>query len=383
MRIAVFGISDGILGTIQGEIDPRKAEIVLFVDNDETKQGTCYMNIPVVSPSKQLFDEYAIEAYLITALSAYDDIRNQLMGLGISKERIQVFVAEDICKYCLGSIDDIDMNFIKQIYFEPCKIMEIVSRYKETYENYSKISVCDEDVEVWFHKSSLISHACGGMVGQRKVMYSNSKEAFQYSMDKGFKLVECDILRVADNELILGHDYKRFYEAEREQYSMMTLKELLEQIKQHKEVHCLIDTKWKDYKEYEITVNEIDKAIREAAVDDNERFAMKKQIVMEVYDERTMKTAKENNFEMIFTQYRNPDWQCFMNTVVLCYKYGIRAVALPVSWCFLMEKFMKILTDKKIRVFAFSTDSCDEYSALKKINVTGIFTNYLTENDII
>lgn len=86
---------------------------------------------------------------------------------------------------------------------------------------------------------------------------------------------------------------------------------------------------------------------------------------------------------MIFTQYKNPDWQCFMNTVVLCYQYGIRAIALAIGSCFLMEKFMKIITDKGIKVFAFSTDSFDGYSALKRIGVTGIFTNYLTENDMI
>lgn len=383
MRVAVFGISDGILGAIQAKIDPRKAEIVLFTDNDKTKQGICYMNVPVVLPSKELFDKFAIDAYLITALYAYRDVEKQLMNMGVSKDRIHIFVAGNISKFCLGSIDDIDMNFIKQVYFEPYKIMEIVSQYKEIYEHYSKIRIYDEDTEAWFQKSSLISHACGGMVGQRKLMYSNSKEAFQYSMDKGFKLLECDVLCVGDNELILGHDYKRFYEAEQEQYSMMTLKELLERIKQYKDVFCLIDTKWKDYKDYERIVNEIDKTIIEVAIDDGERSALKKQIVMEVYNEMTIKIAKENNFEMIFTQYRNPDWQYFMNTVVLCYKYGIKAIALSVSLCFDMKKFMNIITDKGIKVFAFSTDSLDEYFALKRMGVTGIFTNCLTENDIV
>lgn len=383
MRIAVWGISDGILGAIQAEIDPRKAEIVLFIDNDKTKQGTCYMNVPVVSPLKKVFDEYAIDAYLITVLSAYRDVERQLMNMGVSKEQIHMFVAEDICKFCVGPIDDIDMNFIKQVYFEPNKILGIISQYKETYESYSKIQIYDEDTEAWFHKSSLISHACGGMVGQRKLMYSNSKEAFQYSMDKEFKLLECDVLCVGDNEWILGHDYKCFYEAEQEQYSMMTLKELLERIKQYKDVHCLIDTKWKDHKEYGMIVDEIDKTIKETAIDDNEQSVLKKQIVMEVYDEMTIKIAKEHNFEMIFTQYRNPDWQYFMNTVVLCYKYGIRAIALPVRSCFCMEKFMKIITDKRVKIFTFSTDSLDEYFALKKMGVTGIFTNYLTENDFV
>lgn len=124
IRIAVFGISDGILGALQEKINPKKAEIVLFIDNDKTKQELCYRNIPVVPPSKQLFDQYAVDAYLITALSHYEDVRKQLMGLGVSKEKIQVFFAEDIDKFCVGPMGDIDEDFIRQVYFEPGRIME-------------------------------------------------------------------------------------------------------------------------------------------------------------------------------------------------------------------------------------------------------------------
>lgn len=380
IRIAVFGINDGIVGALQEKINSEKAEIVLFLDNDETKEGICYRDIPIAAPSREICDEYAVEAYLVAALSSYGAVKRQLMELGITEEMIHIFWAEDICKYCLGSFGKIDRNFIRKIYFEPERTLELVRAYKEIYERYSKIPVYEDETNAWFSKTSLISHACGGVVDHRRMMYTNSKEAFQYSMDKGFKLLECDVLLVGDNELMLGHDYKCFYESSWEHYTMMTVKEFLQRVKQHKEVHCLIDVKWKKHDEYRIAVNRIEEAVFAVSADENESVALKKQIVMEVYDETTIQIAKENNYEMIFTQYKNPDWQCFMNTAVLCYKYNIRAVALAVSSCFLMEKFMKIITDKGIKVFAFSTDSINAYSALKKMRVTGIFTNYLTES---
>ena len=380
IRIAVFGINDGIIGALQEKINPGKAEIVLFLDNDETKHGIRYMNIPIVPPSKQTIDAYAAEAYLVAALSSFGAARRQLLELGVPEEKIHIFWAEDICKFCLGLIGQVDRQFIRQVYFEPEWTMEIVRKYKEIYDCYSKVPVYKDEKDAWFQKSCLISHACGGMVDRRRIMYTNSKEAFQYSMDQGFQLLECDVLMVGDDELMLGHGYKCFYESKWEQYSVMPVRELLERLKQYKEVYCLIDVKWKKHDEYRIAVNKIEEAICEVSTDENERAALKRQIVMEVYDEMTIQIARDKNFEMIFTQYKNPDWQCFMNTVVLCYKYGIRAVALAVSSCFLMEKFMKIITDKGIKVFAFSTDSVNAFSALRKMKVSGIFTNYLTEN---
>lgn len=148
-------------------------------------------------------------------------------------------------------------------------------------------------MEAWFHKSSLISHACGGIVNQRRAMYTNSKEAFSYSIQKGFKLLECDVLLVSDDELVLGHDYKCFYESEQEQYTMMTIKELLDGLKQQAETYCLIDVKWENHEEYHIALNKIDRTIDEIAVDEKEASKLKKQVVMEVYDEETIKMAKE------------------------------------------------------------------------------------------
>lgn len=384
MKIAFFGISDDIYKAIKGEINPRNAEIVLFFDNDESKHGICYANIPIKAPSMQLFEDYSVDYILVTALSAYEAVKEQLIGLGIPKDKIQVFVPEGIQQYCLGSISDIDTELIRNIYFDPQKTLDIVADYEKIYTEYSFYSSLPayEEVDGWFNKSRLISHACGGVVNGRASMYSNSKEAFQYTAAKKFKLMECDLLQMYNGELLLVHDYGRFYEAEQGQYSMLSAEELLRLLKEHKEISCLIDVKWKDYDEYAFLVNQIDGLIEKIADNSNEKEILKRQIVMEVYDEETIKIAKENNFDIIFTQYRNPRRSYFMNTVSLCYKYGVRVIAIAVDECLEMSKFIKIITDKNIKIFAFSTDSIEEYSTLRKMNVTGVFTNYLTESDI-
>lgn len=383
IRIAVFGISDTILQVIRNEINPRKAEIVLFLDNDKTKSGMKYMNIPVFMPTKGAFDEYSIDYILVAALSAYESVKKQLMGLGIYKKKIQVFVTADLCKYCLGSIDDIDIDFINRAYFEPHKMINYVKEYNKSYEAYCSFpAFSEEGKEEWFNSSSLISHALGGIVNGKRIMYSNSKEAFQYSLDNKFKLVECDVLGVVDGEWMLGHDYWHYYEAKKEKYTILSLRELLYLLQKEPEVRCLIDVKWDAESDYFACVDAIEELIETMAISDLNKQRLKSQVVMEVYNEAIIKYACQKNFQMIFTQYRNPDKERYMNTVNLCRKYGVKAVAMDINMIWNIAKFLPILLQKNIRIFAFSTDSVEDYHALREMGVTGVFTNYLTEKDI-
>ncbi|MBD5503039.1 MAG: hypothetical protein HDR09_04595 [Lachnospiraceae bacterium] len=382
IKIAVFGISDVILRAIKSAVDPSRAEMVVFFDNDKIKQEVDYEDIPVLAPSREIISDYSIEYIIVTALSAYEDIRMQLMDLGISKDIIQVFVADELREYCIGSIDDINIDLVKNIYFEPQKRMDIITEYKEIYNQYATALKYEEEEDAWFNKSHFISHACGGIVNGKRMMYSNSKEAFQYSMEKGFRLIECDIMRMDNNELVLAHDYERFYDAEHDEYTMMAVDELLMLLQKYEMVSCLIDVKWNSHDDYAFLVDEINKKIRKLTNSDSEMGLLKKKIIMEVYDEETIKIAKSNEFEMIFTQYRNKKWKCFMDTVNLCHKYDVKVVAMSVEAALQMEKFVKIITDKGIKIFVYSVDNIDEYSAIRKMNIAGVFTNYLVENVI-
>lgn len=384
IRIAVWGINDVIWEVIKRSIDPRKVEFVVFLDSDSNKWGTEYWGVPVVAPTETVLREYAIEYVVIAALSAYETVSKRLMQMGMGQEKIQPFITDRMCCYCMGDMTHIDREVVDYIYFEPRVALKEVDKYQEIYKEYKKIPVFEEEPEAWYNQSTLISHACGGIVNGRRVMWSNSKEAFLYSMNEKFRLIECDMLGMVKGELILAHDYWRFYEAKEENYTMITGRELLLLLKKYPEVYCLIDVKWDSWDEYELYVNEIEKIIHEICVNDNEYNTLKNQIIMEVYDEVTIKIAQTNGFKIIFTQYRNPDGVYFMNTATLCYKYGVKAVALPASENSLWneQKFVKILTDKNIKIFCFSTDSVEYYKKLRQIGVTGIFTNYLTEKDV-
>lgn len=373
IKLAVWGISDIIWGTIRNIIDPGKAEVVLFLDSNEEKQGIYYENIPVVTPSRELVDRAAGDVYLITALSAYENIRKLLMGWGIESEKIQPFITGDICKYSLGTLDEVDRNFIKEVYFEPQKTESLVNGYREKYAIYQE-SRYSGNAE-WVNQGTLISHGCGGIVDGKKGMYTNSKEAFDYTVKSKFRLMECDVLRMKNGELVLGHDYWRFYEAQEQGYSIMSLEDLLKGLHKHREINCLIDVKWDTYDDYRSAIACIDEMLPCVVKDEKERANLMSRIVMEAYDEETIRIANKSNYQMFFTQYRNPQCTDYLGIVNLCCQYGIGAVGIKVDK--VDERLLKICRNKNIKVFVFSTDSIEVYSNLRKLGVAGVFTNYL------
>lgn len=263
-----------------------------------------------------------IDYFVVTALSAYDVIKLQLMNYGISAERICPFVTSELKRYCIGSIREIDIENIKEIYFEPEYIKKIVSEYSEIYETYVSYPPYTDMSTDWYsgEECCLISHACGGVVNGNRLMYSNSKEALEYSLGHKFRLIECDVLGVDLDKPMLAHDYKNFYEAAEVGYQMMTLEDFIYIIAKHREVKVLIDVKWRDEDEYEKYVEYIDSIISSYSERKEDQAVLKNQIIMEVYNEKTIKSAYKRNFQMFFTQYRNPDNKCYMNTVNLCYK---------------------------------------------------------------
>lgn len=371
-RVAVWGITDEIWKVISCEIDFRQVEIVLFIDSDEMKQGICFENIPITAPTIEQFCKYRIDIYLVAALSAYEGIKEKLIHMGVSKERIQPFVTEDISKYCLGMLDDLDMDFLKKAYFEPSKMIELVTHYKEKYAAHLQRKFDKTGISDWYDKGTLISHACGGVVDGNKMMYTNSGEAFAYTIRSKFKLMECDVLQLNDGELVLGHTYAELNEMQK-RYTVLTLKDFMAELEKHEEISCLFDVKWDGYDDYRYVVNEIENMIETIGKDKESKAALKSQIVMEVYDEETIKLAKEKNFKMFFTLYKTLMVKKYLDIVDLCCRYDIGAIG--VWYC--DERLIKMCRNAGIKVFIYSTDSLNEYTQWRKAGISGVFTNYL------
>lgn len=383
IKLAIWGINDGIWSVIKSEIDPRLTDICFFIDNNSAmqKRGIAGKSVYAYDTnSRQLLE--TVDYVLIAAYSGYSQIKELLLKSGYPKNKIQLFVTPQINQYLLGNLDDLNDDVIPKIYFRPYTMQRALKNYRELYEKYSKVHVFTENTGRWYEKGPLIAHACGGYVEGRQIMYSNSKEALEASLSGQIKLIECDVLGMEQGEVVLAHAYTDFYNSIENEFTMLNISQALTEVKKYPNVNLLIDVKWDDEDEYAYYVKKIAEAISEIATG-IEAENLRKQIVMEVYNEKTIQCAKEFGFDMFFTQYRNRDCEQHMENVLLCEKYDVGAVGFDIEYIRDKKRVISVFKEKGIKVFVFSTDSIEEYIQLKQMGVEGIFTNYLTNKDIL
>lgn len=383
IKLAIWGITDAIWDSIMDTLDPRKTEIIFFIDNNEKLEGTMFELRPVYAFRKGTLKKLeSVDYILIAAYSGFQQIERKLIVSGCAQSKIQLYITERIREYNLGNLFNIDKNLINAMYFEPERRWNEVVKYQALYEKYEKMNAIKEDDTRWYNKGPLIAHACGGFVNGRKLEYSNSKEALDYSFAEKFRLIECDVLGIEQGEIVLAHNFNRFYESLREGYTIQNISDMLISLKKHPEVHMLVDVKWKKIEEYNYYVSKIVKSIYDISKDAEEAEKLKAQIVMEVYEEASIQCAKNQGFDVFFTQYRNDNVRDFLQTIIICLRYNIGAVGFSRGNITAYRKAIPLFKEKNIKIFVFSSDSIKEYKELKKIGVDGIFTNYLKYEDI-
>lgn len=383
IKLAIWGITDDIWNSVINTIDPRRADILFFIDNDLEIVGKVYQSRPIYALDVDtLIKLNEMDYVLIAAYSGYRQIEGTLLEKGYPEEKIQLYITENMTAYNLGNVV-VDYRLIDMIYFEPRTKRAEVENYQKAFSRYVNLRGIDEDTGRWYEKGPLIAHACGGYVNGRRIMYSNSHEALKHSLLEGYRLIECDVLGIEQNEVMLAHDYNRFYEAKEEEYTMQSISEMLAELKKYPQVYMLIDVKWSEVDDYTYYVKKILESIRELTNDNIEFEQLKSQIIMEVYEEETIMCAQHHGFDVFFTQYRNPNIKNYIDTIRLCVKYNIGVVGFGLKYIMEHQKVINLFKEKNIKIYVFSTDSIDEYKELRRIGVDGIFTNYLSYGDIV
>lgn len=367
-KVAIWGVTEAIWGCVREEINPFNTEIVTFIDSDKYKHHMVFHNIPIVSLDE--FDKDNIDYVLITAYSGMQSILESLIKFGVSKEKIAPCISPGLLSYDVGDISDTAWEASLKLYVEPEKMGELVRRYVDQYEKYSKMKPFNNDKVYWNTGKHLISHACGGYVNGIPHMYTNSKEALQYTLSNGFELMECDVGRLPDGEWVLVHRWGELFDAWEYNYTTLSLDVLLLALSKEK-ITCLIDVKWDQTQDYLDFVQHFDDMLSEGFTEE-----LKERIVLEAYDEETIKAAVDAGFQVFFTQYRNPEQDNYMNTALLCEKYGVKVIGFGVQYILTnLKKNIGIFIEKGIDIYGFSTDRPEEYSELRRSGVYGIFTN--------
>jgi hypothetical protein len=83
-RVVVFGTGTGAERVLR--VMTRNYEILAFADNNSSRQGTLFHGKPVIPPTA--IKDRAPDA-VVVASSFFDEIGEQLVGLGIAEENIE------------------------------------------------------------------------------------------------------------------------------------------------------------------------------------------------------------------------------------------------------------------------------------------------------
>lgn len=92
-NIVLFGASK--LGSLAYQYIENNENVVGFIDNDQSKWGTTFLNLPVYSPSELINNDYKV----VISSSYKDEIINQLEGMGIYSYDIFEISIEKISSY--------------------------------------------------------------------------------------------------------------------------------------------------------------------------------------------------------------------------------------------------------------------------------------------
>ncbi len=265
--------------------------------------------------------------------------------------------------------------------------------YKET-DSFYLVDNFFVDKDYMFMQSQLIAHAMGGIDG---VTITNSKEAFLYNYENGFKVFEVDFLYTDDLELIAIHDfynpylttegYEYGYEVKdgltydefKENsifgyYTPLSFEDIANLMVEHEDMYIVTDTKYtedtfirKQFNDIVEIANGIDPSILDRIVPQIYNYEMYYKI-NEIYDFK----------EYIFTLYQLPvlEYDRLINFV---YENGIGIVTSDVSRASI--ELIDGLDDYNIKVYVHTIN--DENSMMELFNrgVYGIYTDFIKPLD--
>ena len=223
-------------------------------------------------------------------------------------------------------------------------------------------------MDPFFSKIKIITHGGGGVCGMK---YLNCEEALEYYYQQGNRVFEFDVQISEDNQYILSHDpvsetAEAFYKEKIDyRFHPMRLESLLDFLKKNPDTTVIFDCKFANLPSFAAYLcGKVDESVRT-------------RIVIQVFREEDIEKIRSvYNFKMLFVCMYHAD---YLQVANCCLKNGIGAVS--VSAKALAERNgWEIFAKKDICVFAYTVNSVTDYLRLRKQHISGVFSDFLLEN---
>ena len=234
-----------------------------------------------------------------------------------------------------------------------------------------------------------IAHAMGSIDGYD---YTNSLEAFENNYELGHRVFEVDFSITSDGKMVCCHDWNAGYQAGidsehipseavfkatpiLEQYTPLTLADVLLLMKEYKDIYIVTDTKSASNKiseHFEIILNTAYEMQAEEVLD---------RIIVQIYKGKTLELVKEvYDFPIIIYTLYSSGWdgnsEDFLDICRFCKKNNIRNITM---WYYLAtSEILEIAKSYDIAVFVHTVNNLEEADELIQRGVKGVYTDELT-----
>ncbi len=214
----------------------------------------------------------------------------------------------------------------------------------------------------FFENIRLITHAGGGLCG---LAYLNCREAFEYYHGKGNRVFEYDVRRGEDGAFLLSHEGNGGVIDER--FHPLSLDECIGNIETNSDIVTIFDCKFSDLEPF---VYLLHGKMSEESV---------RRTVIQVFNEENIRQVRRcGPFQMLYVCMMNTD---YVKAANLCLENGIGAVSVSIK-AITERTGWQLFPERNIRVYAYTSNTLSEYRLLKERGVCGIFSDYLTEEEL-
>lgn len=298
------------------------------------------------------------------------------------------------------------------------KVGNKITSLKEMYESseeylyrHENLHLCDsipsltDEQNAWYTNYHFISHSGGGIDGK---FYTNSKQAWDLSYERGNRLFDADLAFTSDNILVLRHrwddnleqnipmlesntrsiddngqmrylessstkmDYSTFINTKiYKKYDAMSCIDMLNFMEKHPDVYVMCDMKDDLYASYKWLV--------EVAVETGLEDVLDR-IVVSIYHYENLETINniyhfDNVMLRQFTSYPHR----YIDIIRFCEANNVHAV--NVSASFINDEGITQLANHNIHIYVAVCDYISDMQVYSNLGIDGAVTNYLYEDD--
>lgn len=237
-------------------------------------------------------------------------------------------------------------------------------------------SSIDEDVNNF--QVERVAHAGGGFEG---LTYTNSFEALDYNMGKGFTYFEIDFEFTRDNELVCMHDWTGSFSKAFSfwQEEIPTLEEFENLVKNNSKYHiCTIYTlkSWLEQNPHTYIITDVKQDnLKALDIISGMISNYETRIIPQIYYPLNFNVVKEMGYEnIIWTLYKYPSSD---EEILFWAKNFTGSFAITMGHGRPSPELLKNLSDLRVPTYIHTINSLELYDAYKSQGASEIYTDFL------